>query len=98
MTTPKIIWKPVSDVAVIEGGEEGVGNTLELYLKSNALIVQHWGGNVYWKRNSGEAASGDGFRLSGDYQEVLWYNYEVGDYISYWVEPGATLVLQFGLG
>jgi hypothetical protein len=98
MTTPKIIWKPISEVSVIVGGETGTGNTLELYPKANALIVQHWGGEVYWKRNSSLAGSSDGFRLVGDYQEVLWYNYEDGDYISYWVEPGATLVLQFGLG
>ena len=98
MTTPKIIWKPVSDVAVINGGETGTGNTLPLYPPANALIVQHWNGAVYWKRNSGEAGSGDGFRLSGEYPEILWYNYQEGDYISYWVEPGATLVLQFGLG
>lgn len=98
MTTPRIIWEPRSDVSVIHGGEDGVGNTMPLYPRANALIVQHWGGDVYWKRNSDLAGSGNGFKLIGDYQEVLWYNYKDGDYISYWVEPGATLVLQYGLG
>lgn len=92
----KLIWKPVSEVYTIST-DTGEGNTLPLYNKANALVVQARG-DVYWQRNSAEASSSVGFKLPNGIIDVLWYNFEEGDYVSYWIEPGSTLTLQFALG
>jgi hypothetical protein len=88
------VWKPVGDMTVIHGEDTA---TAPLFPAASALVAQCWGGRVFWKRNSGEAGKNDGFLLpQGDYHR-MWYNYEEGDYISYWVEDGAHLALQYAL-